>query len=254
MSFDQRIHARCAAHARALEQLATASIEIDGVAAKFDLLREHLRRLYSCHPAAFSSSLIELIKGCTAAGAKTFQLNNCISTDDKSFVVGHFYLAKAGIFQEVAVDPYPKIAPDVYPKCKTPYFKKWMWEEHLRLIQETYEKQKKVDEFAKSYVPPTIFAADEIDQIKFQYDTDIREAHRLFVENLGIPYSGTSISSRTRRITHCYSCKNHLDNAIDTECNTCHWIVCGCGACGCGYSDAAQPSFHRTCAKSSTVR
>lgn len=239
MSLNQRVHARCVAHARSLEQLATASIEIDGATAKFDSLQEHLRHLYSCRPAAFDSFLIKLIKGCTAVGVKTVQLSNSISPDDKSFVVGHFYLAKAGAFQVVTLDPYPKIVPDIYPKCKTPYFKNWMWEEHLRLLKESYGRQKTIDKFAKSYLPPTISAADEIDQIKLQYDAEIREAHRHFVENLGIPYSGTSTSSRARRITHCYSCKNNLDNAIDTECNACHWIVCSCGACGCGYSDAA---------------
>jgi hypothetical protein len=239
MSLDQRVHARCVAHTRALEQLATASIEIDGVAEKFDSLREHLRRMYQCRPTAFDPSLIELIKECTAVGAKSIPLNSSISPDDKSFVVGHFYLAKAGMFQVVALDPYPRIVPDVYPTCNTPYFKQWMWEEHLRLVEESYGRQKAVDAFAKSYVLPTIPAADEIAQVKLQYDTEIREAHRRFVENLGIPYSGTSTSSRTRRITHCYSCKSHLDNAIDTECNTCQWIVCSCGACGCGYSGAA---------------
>ena len=34
----------------------------------------------------------------------------------------------------------------------------------------------------------------------------------------------------------CYSCKEELDNSVDLECSNCGWIVCICGACGCGYS------------------
>ena len=41
---------------------------------------------------------------------------------------------------------------------------------------------------------------------------------------------------KMHRVTHCYSCKSSLDNATDAECLACNWIVCFCGACGCGYS------------------
>lgn len=37
------------------------------------------------------------------------------------------------------------------------------------------------------------------------------------------------------RVTHCYSCKEQLDNSIDIECVSCGWILCWCGACGCGF-------------------
>ena len=45
-------------------------------------------------------------------------------------------------------------------------------------------------------------------------------------------------SSKKRRITHCYACKSHLDNAITPECASCGWIICECGACGCFYDYA----------------
>lgn len=38
-----------------------------------------------------------------------------------------------------------------------------------------------------------------------------------------------------RRVTHCYSCKSRLDNSTNVECMSCGWILCPCGACGCGY-------------------
>lgn len=42
-------------------------------------------------------------------------------------------------------------------------------------------------------------------------------------------------SNKRHRVTHCYKCKSHLDNAISPECSACGWIICECGACGCQY-------------------
>lgn len=59
--------------------------------------------------------------------------------------------------------------------------------------------------------------------------------HRDLIEAKGIPYKGTTKSTRQRmhRVTHCYNCKGPLDNSIDIECAQCGWIICGCGACNC---------------------
>jgi hypothetical protein len=63
-------------------------------------------------------------------------------------------------------------------------------------------------------------------------------AHEGFLRGRGLPNRGTRLGLGHRRITHCYNCKSHLDNAVDVECSACGWIVCHCGACGCGYSGA----------------
>ena len=63
----------------------------------------------------------------------------------------------------------------------------------------------------------------------------IAERHRVRLEALGLLYKGVKPSvPRARRVTHCWSCKDKLDNSIDVECNACGWILCGCGGCGCG--------------------
>ena len=41
---------------------------------------------------------------------------------------------------------------------------------------------------------------------------------------------------RSRRVAHCYRCKEHLDSVDFSLCGTCRWIRCSCGCCGCGYS------------------
>ncbi|MEC8849769.1 MAG: hypothetical protein VYB93_10975 [Pseudomonadota bacterium] len=65
------------------------------------------------------------------------------------------------------------------------------------------------------------------------------ERHKERLERLGRMYLGVvraTPNSRRRRFTHCYACRRDLDNSIDIECVACGWIICTCGACGCGYS------------------
>lgn len=61
-------------------------------------------------------------------------------------------------------------------------------------------------------------------------------AHEAFLRSRGLTNQGTRLGLGHRRITHCYNCKRHLDNAVDVECAACGWIICRCGACGCGFS------------------
>lgn len=64
------------------------------------------------------------------------------------------------------------------------------------------------------------------------------EAHKKFLNDKGIKYEGIKIKNATTRYreTHCYSCKTPINNVIDIACNNCGWILCSCGACGCGYN------------------
>jgi hypothetical protein len=62
--------------------------------------------------------------------------------------------------------------------------------------------------------------------------------HKNFLESIGKPYRGIAeidLDKRHRQ-THCYLCKNSLDNSVNSECSACRWIICECGACGCGYT------------------
>lgn len=63
------------------------------------------------------------------------------------------------------------------------------------------------------------------------------EAHhsrRLF--ELDLPNHGVRSSQRRHpRFAKCHYCKCELDSTLDLECVACGWILCDCGACGCGY-------------------
>jgi len=63
------------------------------------------------------------------------------------------------------------------------------------------------------------------------------KAHKNHFVQLGRPYPGTLYgrSSSSNRMAHCWKCGAHLESRIDVACMACHWMICSCGACGCGY-------------------
>lgn len=46
--------------------------------------------------------------------------------------------------------------------------------------------------------------------------------------------------TRKHRTPHCWNCKRGLDNYYQLECTSCWWIVCPCGACGCGWEQRGE--------------
>lgn len=41
-------------------------------------------------------------------------------------------------------------------------------------------------------------------------------------------------NSKQHRVTKCWYCHSHLETGVYMECSMCGWLVCSCGACGCG--------------------
>ena len=41
--------------------------------------------------------------------------------------------------------------------------------------------------------------------------------------------------NKRKRETHCYGCGHDLSSFEDFSCKKCNWLLCTCGACGCGY-------------------
>tara|TARA_Y100001970_G_scaffold16509_1_gene18558 strand:- start:102 stop:773 length:672 start_codon:yes stop_codon:yes gene_type:complete len=64
--------------------------------------------------------------------------------------------------------------------------------------------------------------------------------HKLFLKEKGISgfeRAGTFYPSKKtkKRTTHCYNCRDPLNSFDDLSCKACKWILCSCGACGCGF-------------------
>ena len=64
--------------------------------------------------------------------------------------------------------------------------------------------------------------------------TEVKHAQHL--ERMGLKNHGVRKSEKPKfhRTAHCWACKELLDNNQDLECSGCGWIICECGACGCG--------------------
>ena len=78
------------------------------------------------------------------------------------------------------------------------------------------------------------------DNLEILEDASLEDRHKANLAFFGCEWKGvrkvdTTAAGRRHRVTHCWFCKGHLDNAVDLECVACGWILCQCGACGCGY-------------------
>ena len=159
---------------------------------------------------------------------------------DIYFLASTSYLSDHGIFKVLAVKPFPVIEPSVYPPCSTPYFAGYMLDEHNRIFKERVSKRDYDNSarrtLARDFSSPFPSAREEIENWTNCYHAEIEEKHRESLKALKKQYRGTTDTSKKYRHTHCYSCKSNLDSEPFKECCACGWIICSCGACGCGYT------------------
>lgn len=67
-------------------------------------------------------------------------------------------------------------------------------------------------------------------------ERNLQAARGRFFAKLGRDDPGLRpATNRVHRSPHCYSCRHPLDSSANFECIECRWLVCVCGACGCGY-------------------
>lgn len=107
-----------------------------------------------------------------------------------------------------------------------------------RLLSLDRKKQVYLVEFSIAGRKRLNLSALDFDLVPWERGQEGREErHKRFMEMTGRVYQGVGPSyQKERRVTHCWFCKSELDNSIDIECRSCGWIICGCGACGCNYS------------------
>lgn len=76
--------------------------------------------------------------------------------------------------------------------------------------------------------------------IREKYAVHATARHKQRMKDLGRRYSGVADvaekgEGRRVRKTQCYDCKKPLETGFFLECSACAWMICICGACGCGY-------------------
>lgn len=241
MTLDEFIQERIKSYVSDLAKLSSVTtIEAED---KKRLLLNHLRNFYRLKNSYFSYELIEKIKELSDINnVSRKSTKRSVSVDDNpsNFEVGKEYLSENGAFEVLAMNPYPVIDPPVYPKCQTPYFASHMLKEHNRLVEKGLQEARTAEEFARDFRTPDSSAEAEVVALTAAYHSIVENNHQKFLLDHGKPDFGTQSTGRRPRETHCYSCKNYLDNDLYKECRACGWIICFCGACGCGYTPEGQ--------------
>jgi len=90
-------------------------------------------------------------------------------------------------------------------------------------------------------------ALSDVSQIRFEAklvgldgDMTLDERHEKHLIRSRIQYRGSEQATTARfRIASCWSCKQSISTTTDRQCVICEWILCNCGACGCGYHKAS---------------
>ena len=63
-----------------------------------------------------------------------------------------------------------------------------------------------------------------------------RQAHRERLAAMGLDFKGIRKKFNQReRAARCHECARSLDSSHNLDCAACAWMICKCGACGCGY-------------------
>ncbi len=115
---------------------------------------------------------------------------------------------------------------NVRDKRKYKFLPKYLAENEGELTELFLEKMERVkDDFLARW--------DELDNKILEF-VHLRHLHRHDIE-ISSPTFVPASPGAKHRVTHCWSCKKGLDNFIDVTCTKCRWMLCGCGACGCGY-------------------
>lgn len=105
-----------------------------------------------------------------------------------------------------------------------------------RAHNETLERLR--DQLRRSgpYLRPLSQEEAEREAIRLSLMTP-EQRHKERLDQMGLLYSGVRAlrAGRRQRNAHCYACKEPLNSLAEFECDQCRWILCDCGACGCGY-------------------
>lgn len=61
--------------------------------------------------------------------------------------------------------------------------------------------------------------------------------HQVRLAKMGFEYKGITFSGKgSYHKSVCWSCRNRVAADNSLICMACHWVICSCGSCGCGFS------------------
>jgi len=189
-------------------------------------LLELLRDFYRHRSSAFHEDLIKQLQQSKLVSAEESQI---VGTEVTEFQAGSWYLIGARTYRVLKTHPSFEIEDQgSIVSFSADKISKY-WDHHIFQLS-------KIKTVLRHYQTQQFSAEDEILEITKVFQSELKEAHEFFLQEHGLDNCDLRPSRGSQRHTHCYSCAEELDNSVDLECSNCGWIVCVCGACGCGYS------------------
>jgi len=201
------------------------SLNIDKIQVSIEnWLLDILREIYKLHPAAFSPDIIETLKSLSHSTTERLKLNLYRGT----LIAGHFIITKNAVRQLEEFNGNIGLRRD-------PCYKWLIDGKELQSHLEFHKRFHTVFLSTDTNTP----AADVAPYLIQKVAHGMSEIFKRAREARNLPQAELRVTTAKRhRVTHCYECKIHLESGSFLECTTCNWLVCSCGACGCGYSNA----------------
>jgi hypothetical protein len=127
----------------------------------------------------------------------------------------------------------------VKPFSPAPLFDQKDWSVALASLSEIRKHFKRIGAKGTSYPEDALEELKVLyEQKKLDLQTEAKkQAHILHLQEYGfdVPDHATMVHKGQHREAHCWRCKSPLDSDDDLACVICRWMLCECGACGCGY-------------------
>ena len=212
--------------ARCYHQLKQKFVAVDDQAQLENWLREVLRRLYVlAKPYVSAETLQRMVATIRSAAKEEPHTRQQISISDNEFVSGHNYFCGGKLIQIVRTTP------------------RLAWRSGKHTIYDLNGRQAAFWEEHSTTVANVLFCAEAFAKLPNANEAAIALIEKLLTTNYNLAQEklGRSASPLRRsqvsrhRHTHCYKCKLPLESGVFLECGSCAWLVCSCGACGCGY-------------------
>jgi len=213
-----------------LQQLTSVRINDPLQALAIDQSRDVLRKFYETTARHWKPKDIQTIKNCLEVEIEKLPT---VILEDGRFILGHFYFYSGGVFRVTKNNPGIEFEVGESKIYESADSKSNLWKTHSHVLEDRLKSIQRLTHEKHT-------AEDIIRRIKQDIVNEITEKHSRFRTAKGLPPASLRSGTGKHRITHCYSCKVDLDSEVELECSACDWIVCSCGACGCGYKDKSK--------------
>ncbi len=203
---------------------------------EFQYIMDCLREFYRRNPRSFNSTHLSYLKTLNYASQYT--------KEGDFFKHGGLYTRGSGKdYRVYSIEPETHCITKGMGICTNTNGTEYFDPDATLLLWDHYSRVKQIhdkilEQFRSTFPSVNEFVTDVYKQI-----ADVRrqfeDKHKYFLLNSAevtisnLPLLRDPI--KPWRQTHCYHCQNDLDGRSFLECSKCEWIVCSCGACGCGY-------------------